>query len=226
MNFWSGFDPNFANPEVQFLSPPVPPGTVNLFRTNIINQFFLLTKLNQDWNAVLYRVQPDLPGSAVGSLYRYATVWPRNAALTVGYSLLTRNTGSTTVSLPTPPTWSANRVADGIVHLRLRAFDTNGVPLVPYNGQYLSAAVYPSRPSLNNASSAPWYPCDNCFWSNAVPAYLELEMGILEPKAFQHYRALDPSTPAAQNYLFNHVGQVHLFRQRIAIRNVDFSAYQ
>ncbi len=226
VNFWSGYDPNFGYPALQFLGPSAG-GT--LFRTNIIRQFFLLTKFNQDWTAAFYRVQPDAAGSAVGSLYRYSAVWPRNTPMTVGYSLLSFNSGSTSVGLPTQQAyWSTNRVADGVIHLRLLAYDTNGVPLIPYNVQYLASAANPFRPSVNNASSSPWFPlpCDACFWSNTVPAYLELEMGILEPKALQHYRAIDPTTPAAQNYLSNHVGQVHLFRQRVAIRNVDFSAYR
>jgi len=71
----------------------------------------------------------------------------------------------------------------------------------------------------------------------AVPAYLELEVGFLEPHILDRYKAIAsgfvPGTPppqaiinAQRNYLSNHVAQVHLFRQRIPVRNVDFAAYQ
>jgi hypothetical protein len=60
--------------------------------------------------------------------------------------------------------------------------------------------------------------------SNAVPAYLELELGILEPQVLQKYRSI-PLGPPARQYLSNHVAQVHIFRQRIPVRNVDLSAY-
>src|SRR5205085_5373952 len=68
----------------------------------------------------------------------------------------------------------------------------------------------------------------NCtFWSNAVPAYLELELGVLEPHILERFRGIGSGNQLAQRqYLSNHVAQVHLFRQRIPIRNVDFKAYQ
>jgi hypothetical protein len=50
-------------------------------------------------------------------------------------------------------------------------------------------------------------------------------MGVLEDRTLQHAESL--LTAADQmNYLSNHVGQVHIFRQRIPIRNVDPTAYQ
>jgi hypothetical protein len=226
-NFWTRHDSSFPNPLVQYVSPPVAPSTMPVLRTNIIQQFFLLTRLNQDWTAVWYRVIPDSPNSIAGSLYRYSTIWPRYAPLDGGDWILRNN------ALPSPNLWSGNRVADGVVHLQLRVFDTNGVPLVPFNNRMLAATVNPYRPSVTNAyatfhvtSGVQLDELDCAFWNNAVPAYLELELGIMEPKTLQHYRAIDPNTPAALNYLSNHIGQVHIFRQRIPIRNVDFSAYQ
>ena len=65
----------------------------------------------------------------------------------------------------------------------------------------------------------------NCyFFSNAVPAYVELELGVIEPNIFERYKSL--SGVPADTYLSNHVANVHLFRQRVPIRNVDFAAYQ
>jgi hypothetical protein len=58
-----------------------------------------------------------------------------------------------------------------------------------------------------------------------VPAYIELELGILEPRALERFRGLGVGQPQYE-YLSNRVAQVHLFRQRIPIRNVDFAAYQ
>jgi len=63
------------------------------------------------------------------------------------------------------------------------------------------------------------------FWSNALPAYVELELGVLEPNIVDHFKAI--GNPTAQvNYLSNHVAQVHVFRQRVPIRMVDYSVYQ
>jgi len=67
---------------------------------------------------------------------------------------------------------------------------------------------------------------DAYFVSNAVPAYVELELGILEPRVLERYRSMSGNSQAQIEYLSNHVGQVHVFRQRVAIRNVNFAAYQ
>jgi hypothetical protein len=63
------------------------------------------------------------------------------------------------------------------------------------------------------------------FYSNAVPAFVELEVGVLEPQVFEHYRSI-PDATAQADFLQKQASHVHLFRQRIAIRNVDQSAYQ
>ena len=56
------------------------------------------------------------------------------------------------------------------------------------------------------------------FMSNALPAYVELELGVLEPVALKQYQAL--SAKAAADFLSRQAGKVHLFRQRIPIRTV------
>ena len=60
--------------------------------------------------------------------------------------------------------------------------------------------------------------------SNAVPASVEVELGVLEDSTLQRAESL--SGAAQLNYLSNHIGQVHLFRQRVMIRNVDPAVYQ
>ena len=86
------------------------------------------------------------------------------------------------------------------------------------------------RPAL--AIPALGYP-DNLaglyFCSNAVPAAVEMEFGILEQQAWDRYNSI--GTPAARldylqrtNYYLS--SRVHIFRQRITIRNVDPLAYQ
>jgi len=62
------------------------------------------------------------------------------------------------------------------------------------------------------------------FWSNAMPAEIEIELGLLEPKVLQTYLGLGNAT-AQSNYLSSHAASVHLFRQRIHLENVDPKAY-
>jgi hypothetical protein len=53
---------------------------------------------------------------------------------------------------------------------------------------------------------------------------VEFEFGILEPRAYERFKALPSS--AQKSYLQNQVGRVHMFRQRVPVRAVDATAYQ
>jgi hypothetical protein len=63
----------------------------------------------------------------------------------------------------------------------------------------------------------PW--ATNCaFLSNLLPAYVEIELGVLEQQVLDQLKTFVPRSPLATNFLASHVGQVHLFRQRVPIR--------
>jgi Tfp pilus assembly protein PilV len=63
------------------------------------------------------------------------------------------------------------------------------------------------------------------FLSNAVPAYVEVELGIMEAPALAQLQALTNSPAAYTNFLTSHAGQVHIFRQRVSIPAADPAAY-
>jgi hypothetical protein len=212
-------------------------------RTNLIQRFYFLSRLNQDWLGTGYEVVPNDANGCVGTLYRYSiTNYPRGAlfdAYTPAGKLrggLVEMSGQFQSPLLDPTNMS--RIADGIVHLRLRAFARNGYLIttnlitrtnaafpVKWNGPYTNlpnAYLYNSSFLYGNDTDLRQAAC--YFVSNALPGYVELELGVLEPQVLQKYRSI-PIGAVARNYLSNHVGQVHLFRQRIPIRNVDLSAY-
>jgi len=57
------------------------------------------------------------------------------------------------------------------------------------------------------------------FRSNALPSYIEMELGMLEPETMeQFYTMLADNNPNATNFLARQITKVHLFRQRIPIR--------
>ena len=209
------------------------PGTQDQ-RTNIIQNIFFLASANQDWYGIGYQVIPDSAGM-VGTLFRFVTNHPTFYATNLSGEFLKA------------PIAGLNRIADGVVHLRLRAFATNGYPIFWDGNTKLApkfrASGYTNAsnlsPVVRNAlatNSLPNIPdvTDYYFVSNALPAYLELEVGILEPHILERFKAIGgplPNPPAAalaaqRRYLSNHVAQVHIFRQRIPVRTVDFSAYQ
>jgi hypothetical protein len=184
--------------------------------------------VNQDWIGTGYTVFfDDAPTNYVGTLYRLSmTNRLRNGPFDV----------SGRIWLDTPFT-NMSRIADGIVHLRVRPCAGNGFPIIS-DGSRLYAFVRTNANlpltgflygSVQNAftipaAAAPDQMLGTYFVNTAVPAYVELEIGILEPKTLQRYRAIPPGPVAAQ-FLASHVADVHIFRQRVPIRNVDLSVF-
>jgi type II secretory pathway pseudopilin PulG len=58
---------------------------------------------------------------------------------------------------------------------------------------------------------------DNLFLSNAIPSYVEIELGLLEPQAWDRLKAIG-NDDVRRQYLMKNSGRVHLFRKRIPIR--------
>ena len=223
------------------------PGTQEC-RTNVFQDVFCLAKQNLDYVGIGYHVHPD-PGSIVGTLYRFSTNRPKsNLAATItpvgfmacGLSGEFRNATNTAVGVTGPANMS--RIADGVVHFQVRAYDTNGFPFIypgttPYYGMFHKSGfsqgmvgMTPYAAMTNSRVVAPYSAMpdrvNSYFFSNAVPAYVELEVGFLEPHILDRLKGLSGNLQAQTQYLSNHVANVHLFRRRIPIRNVDFLAYQ
>lgn len=212
-NFFAELQSSFSQPLFQGMPGTEYPGNPSAqdVRTNVVQRFFFLTQVNQDWIGTGYQVLSDYPNAGVGTLYRFTT--NRTATDYLKYGV---NASTLSAEFLRAPANRLTRIADGIVHLRLRAFDTNGTLIVLTNN---------IKGSFRYTNGIGPDQFDYYFLSNAVPASLEVELGILEPNIVDRFKSI--ATPQAQrNYLSNHVAQVHLFRQRIPVRNVDFSAYQ
>jgi hypothetical protein len=212
-----GVIPSYQSQVTNFYAqiPPIPnpaitqslPGAGGVSRINVLEKFFVLTRENQTWIGYGYLVDDN--GSGIGTLYRY---------------LATTNVSQSPLRLlpnfPVSPSASTNwhRVMDGVVQFRIRAFATNGV--------FLTSLVTNNMNNMTIVRStiAPGEIDLYVFRSNAVPAYVEFELGILEPRAYERFKALPSS--AQKSYLQNQVGRVHMFRQRVPVRAVDATAYQ
>ena len=128
------------------------------------------------------------------------------------------------------------RICDGVIHFRLRAFAANGFPLFS-DGKHTNACFRTNSLTTGWSVAAQTqvtpnlaYP-DNLpglyFWSNAVPGAVEMELGLLEQHAWERYASIGNPT-ARLNYLRREdiTSRVHLFRQRIAVRNLNPLPYQ
>jgi prepilin-type N-terminal cleavage/methylation domain-containing protein len=240
-----GSSPPYFTPLTQSL-----PGTT-LVRTNLLQDCFLLTRQNQTWVGIGYCVRVSdanghllLPGTGlgqlgVGSLYRFVTttnVLQSNGTRSdpgVLYTnfLIAAQSGSAAIS---------NRICDGVIHFYLGAYAINGFPFFSDGSHtnvyfqtnalgasppYYYSTVHPARAVAG--SSYPGNLAELRFWSNAVPAAVEMQLGILEQPAWERYNSI-PVPAARLAYLQRPdvASRVHLFRQRVPIRNVDPLAYQ
>ncbi len=195
-------------------------------RTNFFEVLFFMTKENQKWIGIGYCVgAPDANGvmgkplGGSGTLYRF--VRESNIAQDPldAYKIFWDYYRTNNFS-------QMGRVMDGVVHFKARAFDPNGYWI---NQDWLSNRAAKGNnvqgflaylDSLKLGESSPVY-----LFSNAVPASVEFELGVLEDNALR--RASSISDPTARsNYLKNQASRVHIFRQRVTVRNVDPIAYQ
>jgi len=127
---------------------------------------------------------------------------------------------------PISPTNSCmSHLMDGVVDLRVRAYDSGGMWMT--NGYGFGQPVI-----VTNVWFSPpeWGEVGCMFYSNAVPATVEVQLGILEDRPMNRAASLGgdtapAATPAQWSYLQGQVGHVQLFRQRVTIPSLDNSAY-
>lgn len=226
--------PNFAAylPDFAPLLQPLPGSSRQ--RTNLLYDVFFVTRRNQDWIGIGYFVRVanplngalSLPVASVptptlmaGTLYRFETNAPPLSGRTIGqmYDEFSRATLNAA---------RASRILDGVLHLRVRAYNTNGEWILFDRGRNgVSATGSQTNAVVILSDVVPGEVAQYFFLSNAVPASLELELGVLEDEARERYQGL-PDALSRYRYLTNLTGRVHLFHQRVSVRNVDPNAYR
>lgn len=205
-------------------------------RTNFLHNLFFYTNRTNAWQAIGYRVVNVTNG--VGSLLRYQPQTNHFGGRPSQNVLSTRfvNEAVTNVTF--------HHVSDGVIHMAFIPYDFRGYRL-GYDTTNRSPGTYRivrstdgvinqaasdalrtelgnvllSRGDQNARAETLQYATTFAFTTNAMPAYVEMEFGILEPEALtQYYLMKKEDNPNANNYLARQVNKVHLFRQRIPIR--------
>jgi type II secretory pathway pseudopilin PulG len=183
-------------------------------RTNVTERFFNLIQYNQKWFGLGYVVA--LSGVTAndleaGTLYRYqspsglssGTNDPTLLASNFEYMVSFARNGNISNDLV--------RVIDGVVHLRVLAYTTNGVS-AHNSGSRIVVSTPPFRYYLGEREFT--------YTTNAVPMSLELEIGILENSAWAKYKSL-PTPATRSDYLRRQAGRIHVFRRHITVANAD-----
>ena len=244
VNFYTQI-PTFV-PLTQSLPGAVPPAKIT--RTNFLQDCFVLTRSNQTWIGVGYCVRS---ADAAGRLWPAETA---NGSGQLGVGSLYRFTASTNVldnnglpsdpgqlytafqrALANNPLPISNRVCDGVVHFFLRASAPNGFPIFS-DGSSTNALFRTNAANFGYGFFKPAFvhPNPSCpdrldllrSWSNAVPAYLEFEFGLIESRTLARYNSIgDRAARLAYLQREEISTRVHLFRQRIPVRNVDPAAF-
>jgi len=180
------------------------------YRTNVLEKFFIMSRDNQTWTGTGYVV--SLSPTNLYSLYRFSTnmnvAAGSPAALFNSFSNAVANNNFTGMS----------HLLDGVVDFRVRAFDPNGVWM---NSNYTNANNF-----MANSASSFYGETGFYMFSNTLPATVEIQMGVVEDRTLQRASTWPNGSTAQINYLAQQAGQVHVFRQRISIPNLDPAAYQ
>ncbi len=181
-------------------------------RTNVLQNFFILSRENQTWTGTGYFVNPTAT-NAINPLYRFSMSMSASAF----NSPAQLYTNFLNAALTNQQYWS--RLVDGVVTLRVRAYNPDGVWLT--DGYFtLSSGL------VKNVHFAPADLGEVGFtmYSNALPAAVEIELATLEDRTLQRAESR-PTGPLRNQYLTEQSSKVHVFRQRVAIPNVDTAAY-
>jgi hypothetical protein len=192
------------------------------------------------------------PVTGLGTLVRYETPLTNRDYAFPSTNLFSRYVtnlpaiGAQGASLPAKTNFS--EVAQGIVHFRVLPYDTSG-QLMDYNGTNIDSTYrlvrsgplgnlkYPlsnlqvantdknatnATVILGQASQSDPKAILASFRSNALPAYLELELGVLEPDALRIYNQMlkDDQPAQAKAFLEKRIAKVQIFRKRIPLRTV------
>ena len=213
VNFYVGTN-YYANPPL--IQPLV---ASNESRTNALEDVFILSHDNLNgvptWTGTGYAVR--LSPSNTYSLYRFSTNRPvaQNLSASNLFNVDFLNFRAN------PNNGNYSHLLDGVVGFQVRAFDANGGLILTNRINILTNAVAHSAapPRIFYTGHSVY------FFSNALPASVEIEMATVEDRSLQRAESL-PFPTARNNYLVQQSGKVHVFRQRVAIPNLDPSVYQ
>ncbi|MEI8288907.1 MAG: prepilin-type N-terminal cleavage/methylation domain-containing protein [Verrucomicrobiota bacterium] len=212
VNFQVTNNASYSTPLVQPLSASV----TTAARTNLLQQVFVLNRLNTRWWGVGYAVAVN-PADGLYALYRMT--YPVAANGTIG----TNNPAGIRPAFNNffaGPTNGGSHLINGVVNFSVRAYDKNGY--------WIRSGYTNFAPSVTNSvaiyQNQGGEACLTLYGSVA-PAAVDLDLAVVEDRALARAESF-PTFSGRTNYLSQQSGAVHVFRQRVIVPNVDRTAYQ
>ncbi len=163
----------------------------NALFTNVVQEFFFLTKTSK-WTCIGYQLGEMSTNYSDTNLFANLGVGTLRRFAYTTNDYYHKSVDLFPIYYNTDPT-NHQIVAEGVIHLALRAYDRDG--------NYVDTSGY-------------------SFTNTFMPSWLELEVGVLEPKVLLQARSIY-DTNAQRAFLqetTNRASAVHLFRQRIPVR--------
>jgi Tfp pilus assembly protein PilV len=203
------FGANAATPtSVQEFSSGAP-------RDNYQQDICFVSRQNDEWVGTSYRVA--FADTGLGTLYRLHVRRPYDTLPSTNSQILADLSHFVCTNIDFDGL-DLHRVLDGVVHLTFTLFDTNGIAYLNYRPADLAV--------LTAAGTVRVEPSIVAFTEANLPAYVDIELTVLEPSAVEKFNArIDSALPYPQsisratNYLARQIGRTHLFRQRVPIRS-------
>jgi hypothetical protein len=143
-----------------------------------------------------------LLNNGVGALYYFSTNHPSLNAGDLFLRFEQRFIGRTATNR------HFSMMLPGVVHFRTFAYDTNGFQ-IQHTAWTNGIIVH------TNLAEGQYY---FEFQQGALPAYLEVELGIMEPQVIERARGLADAS-AQREFLQSKTDRIHIFRQTIPIRS-------
>jgi prepilin-type N-terminal cleavage/methylation domain-containing protein len=194
-------------------------------RPNLLQEFCFLIKNGDSWSGIAYRfamgTNDSDPKAGVSALYRSVTTTNPPSLDFLERTNALRDVSRIASDLDFANLLGAkyHRVVDGVVSLTITPCDANGIPFNTYD----NTNSY-NRHFAGNTAPGGVY----AFMADALPAYVDVELAVMEPSTLAKYKVrwqqdVDSGYAVpwrSTNYLAQHIGQTHVFRQRVPIRPV------
>lgn len=189
-------------------------------RTNKLEYFFILGRVNTKWTGTGYYVNATNL-NPIYPLYRFYGETNINAnPVGLYWDFLNTIYGAQWTNM--------SHVMDGVAHLVVRGYDNQGYWLTNGYPKWLWPVMAMTNrvANVDNVWFSPpeWGEVGYTFYSNAVPASVEVELGVVEDRTRKRTETF-PTLLGESNYLSGQAGHVQMFRQRVTIPSVDATAY-
>ena len=120
---------------------------------------------------------------------------------------------------------------DGVVHFKMQPMDSRGHPMHYWTNNPV-AGLKSKQSHYRYGSSVVLRPDEaaglfgnigavgktrSAFYDDALPAYVELEIGVLDPATLEKVKSMEGNPELVQDFLSQQAGNVHLFRRMVRL---------